>query len=410
MNLSLVSTEAMELKEQEVSFDPTSVTIPTVIKDKVLLTPGVWNGMNFSKDQIIMGFNNTDWNDKKNYELIKDHSTSVDAFVGYVRNMRVNDEGVLLGDLEIWDEKMVKDLVLLKAKFGVSARIMGYQEGEDWMIDSFNNFSIVSTPACDNAYINLSKKQPKEMKVESSFISGYEFAKMKDVELTKKVEDKKIELSAETGSSDSKGSEISDAETNQKVKYKKKKKKKKKKDEEDLSSDSNSPSEKLLDRDEKEETEVNKDTMAEEEVKQQKEEVVEEKDNTEAELSKKLDLVLSKLDKFDALEKRVAELEAEEEQEKAEEVKAEEPAKEEPAKEEVAEEAKSEEPAEPSESEAELSKLRNEVAELKAKEDAPKAMTLATTEAKSKGHALLGTAYSASDARLAQVLLQNARE
>jgi len=191
------------------------ITIPTIIKDKVLLSPGKWNGYLFTAEDIIRGYQNTDWSDKKNFELIKDHSKSVDAFVGYVRNIRVTPDGKLIGDLELWDEKIIRDLVVLKAKFGISARVLGYEEGERFRIQSFNNFSIVSDPACKEAYINLSNKKLKEINVVSNFVENYE-----------------LKLSDETTSSVSSGSEISDANSNQKIKYGKKKKDEEEKEEE----------------------------------------------------------------------------------------------------------------------------------------------------------------------------------
>jgi hypothetical protein len=147
-----------------------SICIPHVIKNKALLTPGNWNGYDFSKEAIATGFKLTDWNDKKNYELIKDHADkplSVDAFLGYVKNAHLSligekdgdgldiMEGSLVGDLEIWDKDMIIKLAMAKAKFGVSAKVKGYEDGTSFMIQSFNNFSVVDNPACKNAYINL---------------------------------------------------------------------------------------------------------------------------------------------------------------------------------------------------------------------------------------------------------------
>jgi hypothetical protein len=147
-----------------------SICIPHIIKNKALLTPGNWNGYDFSKEAIATGFKLTDWNDKKNYELIKDHADkplSVDAFLGYVKNAHLSligekdgdgldiMEGSLVGDLEIWDKDMIIKLAMAKAKFGVSAKVKGYEDGTNFMIQSFNNFSVVDNPACKNAYINL---------------------------------------------------------------------------------------------------------------------------------------------------------------------------------------------------------------------------------------------------------------
>jgi hypothetical protein len=148
-----------------------SISLPYVIPNKVLLSEGLWNGYFFSAQDISEAFKLTDWHNKKNFELIKDHADkplSVDSFIGYVRNMKIagNGEkdsdgndipmGSLVGDLELWDKDMVIKLALAKAKFGISAKLKGYEEGTNFRIQSFANFSVVDNPACKSAYINLS--------------------------------------------------------------------------------------------------------------------------------------------------------------------------------------------------------------------------------------------------------------
>lgn len=133
--------------------------LPVVIKDKVLLSPGTWNGINFSAEEIKKAFHTTDWTEKKNYELIYDHETDkASSWLGNVVNLRVTDNGVLIGDLEIWDSSLAQKLVNGKAKMGISARVLGVEDEEGNFVNfTFNNFSVVGEPACREAYINLSK-------------------------------------------------------------------------------------------------------------------------------------------------------------------------------------------------------------------------------------------------------------
>ncbi|MHA1866469.1 MAG: DUF6582 domain-containing protein [Candidatus Heimdallarchaeaceae archaeon] len=179
--------------------------LPLVLKDKVLLTPGTWNGLFFSKESIKQGFELTDWNDKKNYSLIYDHDEKAINWLGWVLNTRVSEDGSLIGDLEIWDENLAKKLFLAKAKLGISARVLGVEDEEgNFNIKQFSNFSVVYDPACKNAYINLSQSKVKE----------------EILDLKKRLE--KIELEV-TSSNDVSGSKIGISK-NEKVKIEKSKK------------------------------------------------------------------------------------------------------------------------------------------------------------------------------------------
>jgi hypothetical protein len=197
------------------------LTLPYVLNNVVLLTPGFWNGYVFASEDIKNGFELTDWKDKKNFELIKDHADkplSVDSFVGYAKEIRLSKDGEidysgkvvpkgsLVGNLELWDEGMITKLVLAKAKFGVSAKVKGYEDSGVFKIQSFNNFSIVDNPACKNAYINLSdntevvklaETTSSSMPGEAVASSGLEPTKVcdkcKKTPCECKVEDKKLE-------------------------------------------------------------------------------------------------------------------------------------------------------------------------------------------------------------------------
>jgi chemotaxis protein histidine kinase CheA len=326
MEVQLLTKELEQIQEGA-SFDLDKLTIPTTIKDKVLLAPGNWNGLEFSAGEIVKAFANTDWNDKKNYELIKDHDNSVDSLVGYVRNIKLNNEGAIVGDLELWDEKMIKNLLVLKAKFGISAKVIGIEMDGDFKDFTFNNFSIVDEPACKKAYINLSQLKKKEIDVFSGFMNGYEFAELKDKKLEELREKKVAELSEEENT------------------YRAKKEETKMQEEEQ------------------------KDNVAEEAAPV--EEVAEEVKESE-ELSSMRSAIemltkrVAKLEEEAAVEEVVEESPVEEVvEEVAEEVEAPvEEATEEAAKEEVAEEA------------SELSQLKKEVAELKAKGNSPKSFSV----------------------------------
>jgi len=168
----LILSNNQEYELSNIKLKNTELELPVILSNKVLLTEGTWNGLFFSKDSIKRGFETTDWSDKKNSELIKDHADkplSVNDFVGYVKNIRLSKPGEfdgngkllpensLLGDLELWDKEMVIKLAFAKAKFGISAKVHGIElEDGSFQISKYGNFSIVDNPACKNAYVNLS--------------------------------------------------------------------------------------------------------------------------------------------------------------------------------------------------------------------------------------------------------------
>ncbi|MFW6172919.1 MAG: hypothetical protein ACOC5T_04170, partial [Elusimicrobiota bacterium] len=180
-----------------------------LIKDRVLLSPGNWNGLDFKKEEIEKAFQKTDWSNKQNYALIYDHDERATNWLGNVKNIRILEDGTLIGDLEVFDRNIGLKLTKGGAKLGISAKLLGMENEKGEFVNfTFNNFSVVYEPACKKAYINLSKDEI--------------LIKLKELE--KRVK----ELEGETGASNSSGDEVGDATTNQKIKYGKKKKKKEK--------------------------------------------------------------------------------------------------------------------------------------------------------------------------------------
>jgi len=136
--------------------------MPVLVQDRLLISPGIWNDNNYSAEEISQGFARTDWSDKDKISLWLNHDDrNTSAFVGYVRNPRLESGGKVFGDLELWDEQTAVILTEAMAKFGVSAKIAGSEDAKTGKMSNFRfeNFSIVTTPACAEAYINLSKKE-----------------------------------------------------------------------------------------------------------------------------------------------------------------------------------------------------------------------------------------------------------
>lgn len=374
------------------------ISLPVLIPDRLLISPGYWNDNEYSSKEISDAFSRTAWDDKQKISLWLNHDdTNTSAFVGYVRNPKLASEGRVFGDLEIWDEKTATMLTQAMAKFGVSAKIKGEEDKKGKMHNfTFENFSVVTVPACSEAYINLSKKETLTPSMQYLVCCSKEDPTFQEVELAKvtgmETERKKRGMSpsqfyaAQREPPSASALPIFDkahvqnamARFNQ-TKFKSSSERataKRKiisvankfgiKVSDEFKSLSNIDVRRLKDMEERLQDEEKKEEVVE---KKPEEEV--EKENKK--LSEKVDLLSEKFDKLISLLSKKLEEEAPAEEEKSEEEAKEAPAEEAPAEEKSEEpEAKEEEEVE----DKELTKVKKELAEIKKKLDAPKSKTV----------------------------------
>jgi len=148
------------------TFDPNAIKLPYILKDKVLMAPGIWNDTYYDSDAITKAFENTDWNDKEIRALFYDHEDRKSRdWIGYIENPRLIGDKVL-GDLHIFNKDAAIQIGIAKMKCGISPKVHGNEDKDRKMSDmAFLNFSIVTNPACKKAYINLNDKSiEKEVK------------------------------------------------------------------------------------------------------------------------------------------------------------------------------------------------------------------------------------------------------
>ena len=170
--------------------------LPVLIRDRVLLSPGTWNNSKYTPKEIENAYLHTDWHNKSNFSLYLDHQDTENQgaanWVGYVKNIKLKDKGVLQGDLEIWNPMVAIYLNEAKAKFGVSATLKGFEDKENNKMENFKfeSFSIVSNPACKEAFINLSQSKTEK---------GGKMEKLEEVKTEEETEEKsEEELEEET--------------------------------------------------------------------------------------------------------------------------------------------------------------------------------------------------------------------
>jgi len=163
---------------------------PKMISNILLLEPGKWNDLTYTSEEIKKAFENTDWSNKDNYSLILDHADNPNEAVrnwsGYVKNIKLKEDGKLYGDLEVWNPLVAMYLTEAKAKFGISAKLKGMENKGKLKDFTFENFSIVTKPAVRTAYINLS--QDKQNGGNNKMV---EIQTLSEVEMTEELAKKK---------------------------------------------------------------------------------------------------------------------------------------------------------------------------------------------------------------------------
>lgn len=133
------------------------VKIPYIEKNKILMSPGTWNGYFYSKEEIRNGFKNTNWEERANKNLFLDHGDNkAGEWVGEITNQMVDESGVLTGDLVIYDPVTATKLSYGKPKMGISPKVRGDSDGRAMKNFAYENFSIVINPAVKTAWINNS--------------------------------------------------------------------------------------------------------------------------------------------------------------------------------------------------------------------------------------------------------------
>ena len=137
---------------------------PLIIKDVVLMSPGLWNETNYEAEELRKAYLATDWGNTHATSLFLDHpenpNNAAGDWIGRVKNPRQLEDSTIIGDIEVWDEDTAFKMEVAKAGFGVSPRVLGnLDKSNNSFVDFiFDNFSIVSKPAQNTATINLTKE------------------------------------------------------------------------------------------------------------------------------------------------------------------------------------------------------------------------------------------------------------
>jgi len=195
--------------------------LPIVFRDRTLFSPGVHNGLLYTPEAIEFAFRNTIWNEytqslyldhRDNFEYNpltgeKDKQTDAEVryYAGWVDNLRLEDGGVIKGDIYVTDlETAIK--LKLGAKFGISPRGRAFTEGGKKVKKMYiDNWAIVVNPAQKTTYLNseegyyaFAMKEVVSMDEKNEKVSEENTAEMREEEVKENTESEELKENEKT--------------------------------------------------------------------------------------------------------------------------------------------------------------------------------------------------------------------
>jgi len=182
VNVNLEFSHVDQLRDLE-----NEVKIPYVIPNKIIMSPGTWNGNNYSLQTLKNGFERSDFSNKDVRSLFYEHKDdNAKEWIGEVVNPHFVGEDIV-ADLIFVNKQAAMD-VAYGAKFGISPRLKAFMSSEFDVEDfEFVNNSLVINPAVKTTFINNkeNKDNPKGDVVISPKIIKKEVIKMSNKVITK---------------------------------------------------------------------------------------------------------------------------------------------------------------------------------------------------------------------------------
>lgn len=107
----------------------------------VIMAPGTWNGLKYSKKAIVECFKKTNWDNLKDITLEFDLS----KVVGTLKDVRIDEAGVVTG-LPVFFDENVKKIYDVKIG-GLAPAIVGKPKNNEFKEFEFRSISFVKSPA-----------------------------------------------------------------------------------------------------------------------------------------------------------------------------------------------------------------------------------------------------------------------
>jgi len=120
------------------------------IKKVLLMAPGTWNDIYYSRGEVNKAFKKTNWKEK-NQIFIDFKDSELDAWVGFIANIRMEPpkSGRVYGDLYIakWFADRLKDMKKAKWPVGVAPKVTGDVNKKIMKNFTFESFGLVYNPS-----------------------------------------------------------------------------------------------------------------------------------------------------------------------------------------------------------------------------------------------------------------------
>jgi len=141
--------------------DLTDITLPFTVEGVTLMSPGTWNGKQYRPKEIKAAYQRSNFNDPEVKSLFNEHDDDDSRdWIGEIKNVRMQGKS-MVGDVEIVTADEARKLAY-GARFGISPKVTGIDQGDVMRKYNYDNFSLVYDPAVKTTYMNSEKQDTDE--------------------------------------------------------------------------------------------------------------------------------------------------------------------------------------------------------------------------------------------------------
>jgi len=143
--------------QQTTSEDLSDISLPFTVENVTLMSPGVWNDVEYMSSEIKEAYRRTNWKDSDVVSMFNEHDDEDSRdWVGEVRNVRMEGDE-MVGDIDIVTAEEARKLAY-GARFGISPKVAGRKKNGRMRKYSYANFSLVLDPAVKTTFLNSEQK------------------------------------------------------------------------------------------------------------------------------------------------------------------------------------------------------------------------------------------------------------
>ena len=143
--------------QQSTSKDLSNISLPFTVENVTLMSPGVWNDVEYMSSEIKEAYRRTNWDDSDVVAMFNEHDDEDSRdWIGEVRNVRMEGDE-MVGDIDFVTAEEARK-VAYGARFGISPKVAGRKRNGRMRKYSYANFSLVLDPAVKTTFLNSEQK------------------------------------------------------------------------------------------------------------------------------------------------------------------------------------------------------------------------------------------------------------